>query len=426
MLAVLSLTFDFSSWRWPRIPGIEDFQGKLLHSADWDTSYDWTDKSIAVIGIGSSGVQILPQVAKDAKHVDFFVRSSTWITPGPGALEPTAEEPEMDEKYNYTPQELQKFQEDPEYLRKHRRVLAEKRIESFKRQMAGPDAQAKLDALFRAKMLERLGDSEKAKAIAKWLIPDFPAGCRRLTPGPGFLEALIRENVDSQWDNLKRITATGIQLKDGRHLELDAIFCATGFDTSFQPRFPIIGRDGIELSQKWSENDPEAYFGTAVPDFPNYFSFIGPNSPVSNGSLVQAIQMTGVYIYNLINKIQTQDIKSLEVSEVATREYNDYIQAWLAKTVWTAPCRSWYKRGTSDGKVVGLYAGSCYHWAEALREPRWEDFLVRYRQRPGENRFSWLGNGFTVRETEGRSISDTQTLNFDEYWRLMVLPEIHY
>lgn len=345
--------------------------------------------------------------------------------PGPGALEPTVADPEMDAEYNYSEHELRRFSEDPEYLRAHRASMADKRIEQFKHTMGNPEEQARMDSFFRAEMLRRLGSSKKAEEIAKWLLPDFPAGCRRLTPGPGFLEVLVEDNVESWWDNIDYVTETGIQCKDGSHKELDAIICATGFDTTFKPSFKLVGRGGVDLAKKWTVNDPEAYFGTTLPDFPNYFTFIGPNSPVSNGSLVQAIQMQGVYIYRCISKLQTQGIKSLEVSAEATREYNDYSQAWLSKTVWVAPCRSWYKRGTTDGKVVALYAGSCYHWAEALREPRWEDYKLEHFQGPGLNRFSFLGNGFTVREMNGGSVSDTQTLDFDEYWNLMILPEIH-
>jgi hypothetical protein len=116
----------------------------------------------------------------------------------------------------------------------------------------------------------------------------------------------------------------------------------------------------------------------------------------------------------------------MAVRRAAVHEYNVYSQAWISKTVWTAPCRSWYKRGTTDGKVVALYADSCYHWAKALRNPLWEDYVYTYPDTPGTNRFSWLDNGFTVREIEGGSVADTHTFTFDEYWRLMTLPEIHY
>ncbi|KAF2467914.1 FAD/NAD(P)-binding domain-containing protein [Lindgomyces ingoldianus] len=416
-----------SNWEWPNIPGIEKFLGKLLHSADWDTSYDWTGKNVALIGIGSSGIQILPKVA-EAKHVDFFVRSPTWITPAPGILEPkVGQGPEVDEEYNYAPEELTRFKDDPEYLLEHRRELAEKRIDEFKAHMDDTESKARVNKLFRESMIGRLGESEKGREIAKWLLPEFPVGCRRLTPGPGFLEALVRDNVDSWWNDIDRITEKGIQKKDGTVIELDAIFCATGFNTTFKPQFRLIGRNGVDLAKKWTDDEPMAYFSTTIPDFPNYFAFIGPNSPISNGSLVQAIQMTGVYIYKCINKLQTQSIKSMEVRFDAVQDYDDYVQTWLSKTVWVSPCRSWYKRGTTDGRVVAVYGGSCYHFIEALREPRWEDYKLEYFRGAGKNRFSWLGNGLTVREAEGKkSVGDTQTLNFEDYWDLMVLPEIYY
>jgi cation diffusion facilitator CzcD-associated flavoprotein CzcO len=199
------------------------------------------------------------------------VRSQTWISPAPGINEPTANDPETDDKHNYAPHVLEKFKEDPNFLLQHRRDLMDRRIDNFKRAHAASESQAKAQTLFRKTMTERLGDSEKGKKLAKMLIPEFPVGCRRQTPGPGFLEVLIEPNVETRWDDIARITEKGILTKEGEELEFDAIVCATGFDTSFQPRFPIIGRNGISLAEQWEEI-PEAYFGLAVPNFPNYFS----------------------------------------------------------------------------------------------------------------------------------------------------------
>ena len=125
-------------------------------------------------------------------------------------------------------------------------------------------------------MTDRLGNSDKGRKLAKLLIPEFPVGCRRQTPGPNFLEALIESNVDVRWDDIQKITEKGILTKSGEELEFDAIACATGFDTSFKPRFPIIGRKGADLAKQWEEI-PEAYFGITVPNFPNYFSMLSPH-----------------------------------------------------------------------------------------------------------------------------------------------------
>ncbi len=135
--------------------------------------------------------------------------------------------------------------------------------------------------------------------------------------------------------------------------------------------------------------------------------------------------MMGVYIWKCIDKIQSECIKSLTIQEAATRDYYTHIQKFLERTVWVGGCRSWYKRGTVDGPVIAIYGGTSFHYIEALRNPRWEDYHIDLVTMKQPNRFAYLGNGFTIRETNNGSVADTQTLNFDEYWRLLVLPELY-
>ncbi|KAI1608173.1 hypothetical protein EDD37DRAFT_583319 [Exophiala viscosa] len=411
------------NWKWPAIPGIENFKGKLMHSAAWDQTYDFTDKKVAVIGIGSSGIQILPQVAKKARETALFARSETWITPSVGISEPGPDDPDVDEALNYAHKELERFKSDPEYLLKHRRKLQDGRIQGFKQFILGSPDQVKAMDMFSESMKERLGTSEKGRQMAQQLVPKFPVGCRRLTPGQGFLEALLEDNVSLEWKNLDHITEKGIVTKDGRLIECDAICCATGFDNSFKPRFPIVGKRNVDLTDQWG-NAPEGYFGITIAGFPNYFTFIGPNSPISNGSLVQAIQITGIYIAKCIAKLQKQGVKSMDVTAAAQDDFNQHCGAYLANTVWSSSCSSWYKQGTTCGKVVAIYCGSSYHFIEALKEPRWEDYHFEYVGDARPNRFAYLGNGMTLAETRAKSVGATQTLNFDEYWNLFNLPAI--
>jgi len=112
-------------------------------------------------------------------------------------------------------------------------------------------------------------------ALIDTIIPDFPVGCRRLTPGPGFLEALVRDNVEVVSSGIEKIVPGGVQTTDGREIEVDVLVCATGFDTSYRPKLPLIGTEGRSLAQEWTANIPEAYFGIAVPGYPNYFSTTG-------------------------------------------------------------------------------------------------------------------------------------------------------
>jgi hypothetical protein len=132
-----------------------------------------------------------------------------------------------------------------------------------------------------------------------------------------------------------------------------------------------------------------------------------------------------MYIYQWLNKLQTEGYQSFQVQNEVTEEYNEHIQEYLERTVWTRGCRSWYKRGTIDGPVIAIYGGTSFHFMEAIKRPRWEDFNLQRMQEARTNRFAWLGNGFTLRETKKESVGATQTLDFEEYFNLFNLPEIH-
>lgn len=177
----------------------------------------------------------------------------------------------MDENYNYAPQVIETFKSDPTTCQDHCRSLIDRRISNFKRTHTASETQTAARDMFTKNMKERLGDSPKGQMLAEMLIPDFPVGCRRQTPGPGYLEALVKDHVDTRWDDIDHFTEKGIFTKSGEELKFDAIVCATGFDTTFMPRFPIRGRNGADLAKQW-EDIPKAYFGITVPEFPNYFS----------------------------------------------------------------------------------------------------------------------------------------------------------
>jgi cation diffusion facilitator CzcD-associated flavoprotein CzcO len=116
-------------------------------------------------------------------------------------------------------------------------------------------------------MKAKLGDSP----IADYIIPAFSVGCRRPTPGVGYLEALTKDNVRVVRDKIEKIVPDGIVLTTGEIIKIDTFICATGFDLSFCPRFPIIGRNGVNLAEQWKER-PTAYLSMAPENMPNYFS----------------------------------------------------------------------------------------------------------------------------------------------------------
>lgn len=115
---LVSATGFLSHWAWPNISGLHSFKGLKVHSAAWDEDYDYKGKRIAVIGNGSSAIQIMPELAKTAGHVVNFIRSPTWITPGLGS---TVIDGQVNKEY--TEEERRKFREDPESLIRHRKEI---------------------------------------------------------------------------------------------------------------------------------------------------------------------------------------------------------------------------------------------------------------------------------------------------------------
>ena len=129
----------------------------------------------------------------------------------------------------------------------------------------------------------------KKPEIAAKLMPSFAPGCRRLTPGPGYLEALVEDNVDFITDEIEAINKHGLRLATGREIDLDVLVCATGFSLGGSRSTLAVGRDGASLT---TESPPyvKTYLGITNQDFPNYFTMLGPNSGVGSGSLT-AISM---------------------------------------------------------------------------------------------------------------------------------------
>lgn len=164
--------------------------------------------------------------------------------------------------------------------------------------------QAAVHESFSEIMVRRLNGR---KDLIDKLVPDWKVGCRRLTPGDGYLEAIQEANTECDFDPILRITDKGIETVKGIE-EFDIIIAATGFDVSFKPNFELIGANGRSLQKEWAGN-PEAYFGICAPGMPNYFMFNGPNCPVGHGSLLAVMEWTADYILRWAKKIAREDIR---------------------------------------------------------------------------------------------------------------------
>jgi len=169
---------------------------------------------------------------------------------------------------------------------------------------------------------------------------------------------------------------------------------ATGFDTSFVPRFPVVA-DGKDLREVWKK-DPVAYFSVMAPDFPNYFTSLGPYS-ASNGSLLPPIEHGCRYMLKIIEKCQLEGIRAISPTAKATHDFREHSDLLLKRTVWNQGCRSWFKNGTIDG-LPRLYPGTRAHMIQNMY-PRYEDFDIKY---DSSNRFQFFGNGYSMRDLDER------------------------
>lgn len=259
---------------------------------------------------------------------------------------------------------------------------------------SGSDMQNALVDLFLQVTREKLS---KKPELLDVFSPTFGVGCRRITPGAGYLEALCEENVNLFTGTIDSINEAGLVVS-GNHVDADVIVCATGFDTSSIPSFTVVGKEGVTLAEKFSPF-PQTYLSLAVDGFPNYFMMLGPNSGIAAGSLNPVIEAQGDYIIKCIRKLQKEDYISMQPRKERVADFTEYVGDYFKKTVFMDACKSWYKTegGTGD-RISGLWPGSLLHQMEAIRGPRWEDYELETKY---ENRFRWLGNGFSMCLTGG-------------------------
>ena len=226
--------------------------------------------------------------------------------------------------------------------------------------------------------------------LCEKLIPDWGIGCRRITPGEGYLESFLQPNVHCIKNSIVKITEDSVITVDGEETKVDVLVCATGFDVSLRPQWNMVGRNGTDLRKDWAI-DPESYLSVAARDMPNYFMFMGPNAVIAHGSLMEGLNWTGDYIVKWIRKMATEDIKSIVPESSVVDElikYGDQIHKTL---IWSDSCKSWYKRNTVDGRVTAAFAGSALMFRKLIGEIRPEDFDIDCRT---PNRWHFLGNGF--------------------------------
>lgn len=270
----------------------------------------------------------------------------------------------------YTKSEIKTLTSDPDYLLLYRKKIEYSINSNFGIFYKDTEASNMAGWCMRENMKTRL---KNHPVLTEKLIPQWSVGCRRLTPGDGYLEALIAPNVDFTFSPIQTVDKTGIVTADGKHYDFDMIVCGTGFDMAWTPHFKLEGRDGVDIKDLWSPM-PNCYLGIAAPKFPNYFIMNGPRGALGNGTVLPCLETQIEYTIAAVKKMQSDRIKILDVKEDVTAQLNEYVDAWCETSVFSAPCRSWYKMNTTDGKPM-VWGGSVS--AACIQQCQWRVSHVR-------------------------------------------------
>ncbi|KAK0613039.1 hypothetical protein B0T17DRAFT_498747 [Bombardia bombarda] len=388
---------QLSDISWPDIPDLNKFQGKTMHSGQWDSSFDIRNKTVGIIGNGSSAIQIIPKLQKvEGTSLKCFMRSPTWISSGFGdeAMVQLGLDPKITE---FSEEQRRAFAEDPELYFRSRKAFESSGNVIHDSTFMGTEMQAAFQNAFRQSMEQRL--AARPDLLEK-IIPTFAPGCRRLTPGKGYLEALQEENVETIHDPIAKITETGLETASGRRVDFDVLVCATGFKAASAPLFGVVGRNGLSLTQRWS-NIPESYLSLACDGFPNMLMMLGPNAGIGFGSLTKILEAEADYITQVIRKMQKENYITIEPKVERVRDFTEVIGTYFAKTVYLDKCKSWYRaHGGKSEWIAVLWPGSTLHFLETLRSPRWEDWVYESAE-PSGNALSWLGMGRSITHVDG-------------------------
>jgi hypothetical protein len=346
--------------------------------------------------------------------MDHYVRSKTWISNQHGGERLSTGTNGKGGNFVYSNEEKEAWQKDPTSYIEYRKELELEMQTLYSKSQTSSALQASSRARYQADMERRLKDKPE---LLRDLLPDFPPLCKRLTPGPGYLEALTSPKVNVITTGIDTIEETGVVTSCGAHRAVDAIVCATGFETNPGGGFPIIGRNGVNLREKYSQR-PASYLGISTNGFPNFFQSLGPNSFQGAGNLLITMEQVHTYVAEVISRMAYDNIGRVEPKKSQVENFTKYCEKYFERTVYSARCASWYKSsppGSSieerkSGRVVALWPGSSLHALKALKKVRWEDYDLHSYD---GNEFGWFGNGWTFDEQKQEIESATLTPYLD-------------
>ena len=370
-------TGTLSVTKFPQVPGIDDFEGDTHHTGAWPHSpVDFTGKRVGIIGVGSSGTQMVGPVSEQAAHLFVFQRTPNFCVPAPNAPMDPAYEAQEKARYRerraYTRETASGLNRDMHRVSalavsdEDRRAHYEESwnnagfgfIMSYKDLLLSDEANQTAVDFINGKIREIVKDPAVAALLTA---TDYPFGAKRPSVDSRYYQAFNRDNVtlvDIRSAPIERITATGIATADADY-DLDVIVFATGYDalTGALSRIQFVGKDGNVMSEKWAAG-PRTYLGISSHGFPNLFIVAGPGSPSVLSNVMVSIEQHAEWISGLLVHARENGIVEIEVDLDEENAWVEHVNDLAAATLYPK-ANSWFLGADIPGKprVFMPYSG---------------------------------------------------------------------
>lgn len=370
----------------PAIPGHDEFRGATYHTGRWPhAGVDFRGLRVGVVGTGSSGVQAIPLIAREAADLMVFQRTATYAVPGHNG--PLSPEYQHDVKQRYRAFRTIGRQKHLGFGADYPTAddlgsatgSAERaaRYEEYWERGGLHFMGAFVDLMLDAQVNETAAEFVRGKirgvvadaAVAERLSPRQVIGCKRLCVDTGYYETFNRENVhlvDVGRNPITSFTERGLRVGHTEYV-FDAVVFATGFDamTGALDRIDIRGRAGELLKEKWSAG-PRTYLGLGIAGFPNFFVVVGPGSPSVISNMVPAIEQHVDWIADCIAHLRSRGLRRIEATPEAEDAWVAHVNEMASFTLFPT-CNSWYLGANVPGKPrvfmpylsFPLYAAKC-------------------------------------------------------------------
>lgn len=326
----------------PTWPGQEEFTGAQMHSQEWDHAVDLRGKKVAVIGTGASAYQIIPAIVDQVASLHVFQRSAPWMLPAASYHEP------MSETANWLHSKV------PHYGKWFRLWVTALGIEgriNVATVEAGwdkaPLSVSPKNEAFRQEVIRRMElQYEGRPDLLEKAIPNYPPSAKRLLRDNGVWAAALMSPVTTVVSSgLESFTPTGLVTGAGEHVDVDVVIYATGFRPSdYLDPIEIVGRGGLEIHDYW-QGDAKGFAGITVPNFPNLFMMLGPNTTgVAAGGLHIMMERAAEYAVEAIHQLLLRETAALDLKQEALDRHIEWVDAENRRMTWGQPyVTNWYK-----------------------------------------------------------------------------------